>query len=244
MASTPPPSSIHELRVPKAPRHGAGYDSFEPYPPRQSARLAAQMSTDTRATTPPPLSPKRSARRHQVETLSPPQTRSPRKQSGHKKALFDDYNSEHSAVSDGSEPSSPVGRLSSAVFPARSQLLPTPAKTPRHKKSTENTGSIARSLFPASITASRQSKAAQKYSLDSFQEDSSGNSGSIEIYTDSRDRIPVMNNSHSNPFVSKGYQSRPRETPKSKRRDLSPDNSEEIDTKDALKRKDGMLYTL
>lgn len=245
MATTPPPS---DLREPRAPRHGAGYDSFDPYPTRQSARLAGHRSSESH-TTPPPPSPKKSnTRRNDIDTLSPPGTLSPRKKTVRGKAslINETLDLETSDLSDGA-----AHRFSrSAILPGRSLLLPTPAKTPRHQKSVGHFGVEARSLFPGNASSSSHTKNTKKpsgFSLDSFHEDSTGNNGPIEIFTDSRDRVPVVNQSLDNPFSSKSEpkMSSDSETPKAKRqRGPSRHVAPEINPKEAVKRTDGMLYTL
>ncbi|KAE8557145.1 hypothetical protein EYB25_001851 [Talaromyces marneffei] len=246
MATTPPPSDLRELREPRAPRHGAGYDSFDPYPTRQSARLAGQRSSEPH-TTPPPPSPKKSARRNGIDALSPPGTLSPRKKTVRGKAslINETLDVETSDLSDGAS----GHRLSrSAILPGRSLLLPTPAKTPRHQKSVGNFGAAARSLFP-NASSSSQTKSTKKpsgFSLDSFHEDSTSNNSSIEIFTDSRDRIPVANKRLDNPFLSKSEpkMSSDSEIPKAKRQRVASRHvAPEIDPKEAVKRTDGMLYT-
>lgn len=86
-------------------------------------------------------------------------------------------------------------------------MLPTPAKTPR-KKNVENTKTVARTLFtkPAQTTDSSRRVKGKKYngfSLESFHADPhQAASGSIEIFTDVRDRIPTLNTAEDNPFIS------------------------------------------
>ncbi|KAF3404350.1 hypothetical protein DPV78_002781 [Talaromyces pinophilus] len=250
MATTPPPSDFRELREPRAPRHGAGYDSFDPYPTRQSARLAGQRSSEAHATPPPP-SPKKSTRRNEVGTLSPPSTLSPRKKTvrGKGSLLNEIQDLESSDLSDGAGGASAHNFSRSGILPGHSFLLPTPAKTPRHQKSIGSFGATARSLFPVNASSSSPAKSTKKpsgFSLDSFHEDSTGNSYSIEIFTDSRDRIPVANKSLDNPFLSKPElkMSSDSETPKAKRQRVSSRQvAPEIDPKEAVKRTDGMLYT-
>lgn len=253
MATTPPPSDFRELREPRAPRHGAGYDSFDPYPTRQSARLAGQRSSEAH-TTPPPPSPKKSTRRNEIDTLSPPSTLSPRKKPVRGKAslLNETLDLESSDLSDGAGGASAHKFSRSALLSGRSLLLPTPAKTPRHQKSIGSFGAAARSLFPVDTSSSSPAKSTKKpsgFSLDSFHEDSgiAGTSYSIEIFTDSRDRIPVANKSLDNPFLSKPElkMSSDSETPKAKRQRVSSRHvAPEIDPKEAVKQTDGMLYTL
>lgn len=247
MAATPPPAA---LREPRAPRHGAGYDSFDPYPTRHSERLARQRSVDAH-TTPPPSSPKKGSRQIDINTLSPPRTLSPRKKPIRGKApLFTDRLDLDSSDLSDSATSSAQRHSHAAIVPSHSSLLPTPAKTPRHKKSHANFGSTARSLFPGDLSSSSRSKNTKKpsgFSLESFHEDSAGNNSSIAIYTDCRDRIPVANESLDNPFVSKSEAKMPsdNETVELKRRErTSRVVSTDIDPKEAVKRSDGLLYTL
>jgi hypothetical protein len=157
---------------------------------------------------------------------------------------------EASDLSDGTGGASAHLFSRSAIHPGRSLLLPTPAKTPRHQKSVGNLGAAARSLFPVNASSSSHTKSTKKpsgFSLDSFHEDSTGNNSSIEIFTDSRDRIPVANKNLDNPFLSKPElkMSSDSETPKAKRQRVTSRHvAPEIDPKEAVKRTDGMLYTL
>jgi hypothetical protein len=91
--------------------------------------------------------------------------------------------------------------------------LPTPAKTPRKRavQSQEALGSAARVLFtnrPANIEevmpSPRKNRKSRKLmsSLDSFEQvDEDGEK--IEIYTDSKERIPALDETEDNPFVTK-----------------------------------------
>jgi hypothetical protein len=236
MAATPPPTL---LREPRAPRHGAGYDSFDPYPTRHSARLATQRSADSH-TTPPPPSPRKAPRQNNLDTLSPPRTLSPRKKTARGKPRLD---LDSSDLSDGAGAS--LHRHSQPAI--ASNLLPTPMKTPRNRKSHTNFSSAARSLFPASN--SKSAKKPSGYSLGSFQEDLVDNhNSSIEIYTDSRDRVPVLNEDVDNPFLGNSEVTMPANTKnktEAKRRErASRVATSDIDPKEAVKRDDGMLYTL
>lgn len=184
--------------------------------------------------TPPPPSP-RKATRQDTDTLSPPRTLSPPKKTARGKALRlnERTDLESLDLSDGAGQS----------LHRHSHLLPTPVKTPR-KKSSANFGSTARSLFP-DLSTSRRSKKPSGFSLDSFQEDLANDHNSIAIYTDSRDRIPELNDSLENPFLSRPeiqMSSHDKTEPKRRERP-SRMAASDIDPKDAVKREDGMLYT-
>ncbi|KAL4810431.1 hypothetical protein BDV18DRAFT_57365 [Aspergillus unguis] len=234
MATTPPPPSF--LRIPPTPRHGTGYDQYEPYSTRHSARLASQRASTERRTTPPSAVPSqergisRSTKKQkttETETLSPPGSpMSPRKKMSSRLATqMDDLDSSNAAK--------PAQTQPSGLFASRMTegMLPTPAKTPR-KKPVDNAGSTARVLFPQ---PTQKKKKKTGFSLDSFTEDNA-QGGSIQIYTDSRDRIPEVDESEGNPFYQKpsaNVNPRP-----SRRKAQSRDK--EVD--DALERDDGMVY--
>lgn len=225
MATTPPPPSV--LREPPTPRHGPGYESYDPYPPRQSARLANKRLKQSRATTPsPPSSPLQSS----FERLSPPGSgaASPRKSGS------------APLGKDSALPSStdPADEASSDKAVKSFGSLITPAKTPR-KKTVDAPGSTARQLFPSG--SAKKTKKYTGFTLDSFHEDPEPNSSKIEIYTDTRDRIPQVNNRESNPFISG---SKPKPATKRRKVSTEADKTDEINPREYANRKDGMLYVL
>lgn len=67
------------------------------------------------------------------------------------------------------------------------QALPTPAKTPSKKKVSGDFSSTARAIFPTRSTM--PAKKSTPFSLESFESPGLNKKG-IQIYTDSRDRIP------------------------------------------------------
>ncbi|KAL4906100.1 hypothetical protein BDW74DRAFT_138483 [Aspergillus multicolor] len=237
MATTPPPASY--LRIPPTPRHGNGYDQYEPYSTRHSARLASQRASTESRTTPPPSFPisqgrgtSRGTKKQKTtesESLSPPGSpMSPRKKMSARTVAtqLDDEDSSTNA-----KPShSHASRLFRTTM--TEGMLPTPAKTPR-KKPVDNAGSTARVLFPQ--PAPKKKKKQTGFSLDSFSDDLS-QGDSIQIYTDSRDRIPEVDESEENPFYQKvSTTTKPRPSrPQTRSRD------KEVD--EALKREDGMVY--
>lgn len=240
MATTPPPPSF--LRTPPTPRHGAGYDEYEPYSTRHSARLASQRASTESRTTPPPSFPvsqgrgtSRSTKKQktaETETLSPPGSPvSPRKKMpGRNNATqLDDPDSFNTTK--------PAQSQASRLFRSTitEGMLPTPAKTPR-KKVVDNAGSTARVLFPTQ-SGQKKKKKQTGFSLDSFTDDASQDD-SIQIYTDSRDRIPEVDASEENPFYQKTSAST---KPRASRRKAGS-RDKEVD--EALKREDGMVYVL
>lgn len=218
MATTPPPPSPSALRMPAAPRHGPAYDGYEPYPTRASARLANQRVTRIEKT-PPPSSPSvrsrasgspKKQRKVEVEGLSPPRSTpgSPRKKARleghagtHPTHSLPDSNHHHHSLSHTSVLSHP-----SLLHPPTSRstmagdMLPTPIKTPSKKAVDDH--SAARALFAPPMSTLKRSKKHTGFSLGSFSEDLAPGQPAIQIYTDSRDRIPTMDPTEENPFYA------------------------------------------
>ncbi|KAL3469534.1 hypothetical protein BJX99DRAFT_69382 [Aspergillus californicus] len=230
MATTPPPPSF--LRIPPTPRHGTGYDQYEPYSTRHSARLAGQRTSTESRTPPPPSFPisqargtSRSGKKQkttETETLSPPGSpKSTRKKMPARDRVLtqslDDLDS-----------------FNSHPHPFRATMtegmLPTPAKTPR-KKTVDKAGSAARAIFPQS---NQKKKKKTGFSLDSFSDDARGES--IQIYTDSRDRVPEVDESEGNPFYKKPV------IPTKTRPSRCKLGGRDQEVDEALDREDGMVY--
>lgn len=207
MAATPPPPSPSSLRIPAAPRHGSGYDQYEPYPTRCSARIANQRASRVADKTPEPMCPssphkarsKQAARKYQTievdadEMFSAPGKSSKsyiRKRTGASvpSIAFDDYDLSSRTSH------SPNPRSRTTV----NQALPTPAKTPSKRKlSSSDISSASRTLFP---TQSTRPKKSTPLSLESFEAPASK---TIQIYTDSRDKIPKPVTDMETPFNAK-----------------------------------------
>ncbi|KAI9724415.1 MAG: hypothetical protein M1812_000483 [Candelaria pacifica] len=139
-------------------------------------------------------------------------------------------------------------------------MLPTPAKTPR-KRPTEpvaGMGPTARVLFPTQadtieeVVASPRKKGrkAKKYngfSLDSFTNETNGdgNAEKIEIFTDSKDKVPELDKSEDNPFYAKdGGEASGTVTSKrvGKTRKAERPVTRDPQVEEALKRNDGIVY--
>lgn len=146
-------------------------------------------------------------------------------------------------------------RSSSSIIGAAG-MLPTPSKTPQKpptEKKTAHIKSVARNLFSSDAdeaTLTPRKRSAKKYtgtSLESFAVEEVEEP--IEIFTDSRDRVPVRDEREDNPFLSSEnpfYSEAPRAAP-SKRQDKRKVKvpGEGVKTVDELAdRKDGMVYTL
>ena len=123
-------------------------------------------------------------------------------------------------------------------------MLPTPAKTPRKKK-VAYAGRVSRSLFTARSSDALESenilskkKKFSHFSLESFNADlgERNNRPALEVYTDSRDRIPTKSKKMSNLFGSREESMDGVEHTGRTRRDKPAENG--------LHREDGMWYVL
>ena len=137
-------------------------------------------------------------------------------------------------------------------------MLPTPVKTPQ-KKAVAPAGTERRSLFPASSHAPRneesdpnktKGKNFSHFSLESFSSDPTPcEKPRFEIYTDSRDRIPKINQNMDNPFLSKATGSEvsvdgAADSSKKRRKVDSGGYKRDAQVDEAVRRDDGLLYVL
>lgn len=139
-------------------------------------------------------------------------------------------------------------------------MLPTPVKTPRKKPvQPAAVQAAARVLFPSRpdkvedampTPRKRRNKKQVGFSLYSSMEDDGGavSENQIEIYTDSKDKVPELDPSEDNPFYDQHVQTvasaEPCKTKVSKKRkaEHSIDANKEIE--DAFNREEGMVYVL
>jgi hypothetical protein len=126
-------------------------------------------------------------------------------------------------------------------------MLPTPSETPRKRplQTEASLKSTARVLFPARPatidevvpTPRKQRKIKHLFTLESFANASDEPAEKIQIYTDSKERIPERDE-EDNPFIVKKGKAKAKATPqKSKRIDA---RAEEM--KQATDREEGMVY--
>ena len=139
-------------------------------------------------------------------------------------------------------------------------MLPTPAKTPR-KKSVNPVAvqTAARVLFPSRLDTvedampnprKRRNKRHVGFSLYSSMEDGgdAGSENQIEIYTDSKDKIPELDPSEDNPFYDQHAQTvdltEPRNKTGSKKRKAEHSIDARAEIEEAFNREEGMVYVL
>ncbi|KAI0391937.1 hypothetical protein F5Y17DRAFT_460349 [Xylariaceae sp. FL0594] len=125
------------------------------------------------------------------------------------------------------------------------QMLPTPSKTPCKQPTAQSEAasrSVARNLFGTSaVIADKPHKKAKKYtglSLESFRAEEVEED--IEIFTDSCESVPVVDQSAENPF----YGDHPVPEPsirRSKRKQVVIPGEGKLTVEDAVKRSDGVL---
>jgi hypothetical protein len=171
MTTTPPP--------------GAKYDDYEPYSPRRSSRIRAKEHIDQTvfATKPllknaPTLLPSTRKPLARQESLQSTQTLSP--------------------------PSSPISPARRALSPTRALfkhgMLPTPAKTPSKREEKYGSGRLlfaSRGANPQDAMPSpRRSRPTKRFTLDDEPDNER-----IQVYTDSVDCIPEVDEDADNPFI-------------------------------------------
>ncbi|KAM0286749.1 hypothetical protein ACHAQH_000769 [Verticillium albo-atrum] len=135
-----------------------------------------------------------------------------------------------------------------AAISHRSGMLPTPVKTPRKAPTESQAASIeavARNLFAGDdiMMTPRKKRTPKKYtgmSLESFTAENVQEE--IQIFTDSHDRVPTVDNSAENPFYGNNTTAQPEpRLRRSKRKVTVPgEGTQQVD--EALQRDDGMVY--
>ncbi|KAK4109705.1 hypothetical protein N656DRAFT_782537 [Canariomyces notabilis] len=260
--STPSPGATPRIRTPKAPQYGYS-DPYEPYTPRKSTRIAQRAADRTPS---PQLSsrhfsepqqtsfgsPKSSKKRMTsnlaTPALSPQKKRMPPMESSRRlSGTLTAESAANAAVALGLA-SNPESRSSRASALAGAGMLITPAKTPQ-KPPTEQAkakvGSIARTLFhnedDADVMPSPRKMRTQNYTLDSFCNEEEADEP-IQIYTDSHERIPEIDDSAENPFYV-GQSTAVPEPPKrrSTRQTVTIPGEGKVSVDEAIRREDGML---
>ncbi|GFP57950.1 hypothetical protein TASIC1_0009028700 [Trichoderma asperellum] len=146
-----------------------------------------------------------------------------------------------SAAPSASKDKSVAGR----AVASSSLMLPTPSKTPQKPPTSKETAEIqsfARNLFPTedadvSSPRKRRSKKYSSMTLEGFRAEAEED---IEIFTDSRERIPKKDDSKSNPFVGNATSAEPSKR-RTKRKVMVPgEGPQSID--EASRRDDGLIY--
>lgn len=133
-------------------------------------------------------------------------------------------------------------------------MLPTPDKTPKKapKEIAPQIKSVARSLFTTSrgqsddeLMPSRKSKKRAGYTIDSFEDHMQNEGAEIEIFTDSNERVPEVDESMENPFYGHGASMEPKAVKRaSKRQKITIPGEGEVTLEEAEAREDGLVYVL
>jgi len=137
-------------------------------------------------------------------------------------------------------------------------MLPTPAKTPRKKQvQPAAVNAAARVLFPVHSVEDamptprkRRNKRHVGFSLYSSQEDEedASSESKIQIYTDSKDKVPELDPTEDNPFYEQSEEHAPPPEPSkgrtSKKRKAATTAEDRKEIKDVFDRDEGMVYVL
>ncbi|KAL8995291.1 MAG: hypothetical protein Q9169_004935 [Polycauliona sp. 2 TL-2023] len=223
MTTTPPPRAI--VHTPPTPLHGARFDHNNHHSTtRKSTRQASRQSQRAVHTPPPNSAPNSSKSRFVTDIHSPPssthtspQLRATKRRRGNPVNDSPQSNTESSPGS--SLGMNPFLNSHDPFFPEPGSLnpnmamLPTPAKTPRKQDSRKATElqSAARVLFPTRLDKVEDAMPTKKgrrgrknvgFSLDSSGDDQESASA-IQIFTDSKDKVPELDLGEDNPFIEK-----------------------------------------
>ncbi|KAI1078888.1 hypothetical protein F5B20DRAFT_546565 [Whalleya microplaca] len=257
--STPsPPGRVH---TPGTPKHGYS-DPWEPFSPRKSARISSQQRSGDRSIdrTPSPRSSSsshhntRSSRKisdtFSTPIVSPHKRRQPAMDSVRRASgALTAEGAANAADSLGLTSTQP--KTQAAMTSSQSTgMLPTPAKTPRKQpdeKAQASVRAIARNLFSSeSEIMPSPRKKAKKYTgltLESFTAEEIENP--IEIFTDTRDRVPEVDNTNENPFYGNQPASTAEAEPskrRSKRKHVTIPGEGRRTIEEAIQREDGLVY--
>lgn len=261
MATTPPPQTV--VHTPPTPLHGAKFDNWNS---RKSTRQSSRRSQRVETTPRPASTIRRSICRNYIHDLSPPSSNPTSPQTRETKRRRGNLSGNTDITTDGSSISTsarmdPSASLSDGGQPGRGTLhlgpnmLPTPAKTPRKKdlRKTAEFQSAARVLFPTRLEnveeamptkKSRRTRKNVGFSLDSSG-DIEDSESRIQIFTDSKEKLPELDLSESNPFIDRpeeaGYLERRTSTGRGGR---STPVKTDAHIENTFNREQGMIYVL
>ncbi|KAI1275519.1 hypothetical protein F5Y07DRAFT_171424 [Xylaria sp. FL0933] len=245
--STPsPPGRVH---TPGTPKHGYS-DPWEPFSPRKSARISSRQQSTNR--TPSPRSSLQSTRSStkpsalfSTPATSPIKKRMPAMDSVRRASgALTAESTANAAGSLGISPKSQQKSHSAVATSLSAGMLPTPAKTPRKQpnpKTEAVSRGMARTLFVTEediLTPKKKSKKYTGLTLDSFRAEEVEED--IEIFTDTRDHFPEVDDSAENPFYGDHAVAEPSKR-RSKRKAVSVPGEGRQSVEDAVKRDDGVL---
>ncbi|KAI1769379.1 hypothetical protein GGR53DRAFT_474099 [Hypoxylon sp. FL1150] len=245
-ATPSPPTRVH---TPGSPKFGYN-DSWEPYTPRKSARISAQRANHQRTPSPNASSQRRSraitkpAFDASTPVASPQKKRQPAMDSVRRASVA--FSAQGSSATKSLAAGSSQHKSKPSSTASRSLgMLPTPAKTPQKEpdeKMKANVRAVARNLFSndadSMLTPKRKAKKYSGLTLDSFTAEETNDP--IEIFTDSRDQVPVVDNGDENPFYG-DYAATPIQT-RSRAKKVSIPGEGKQDMDEVLHREDGIVY--
>lgn len=275
-ATTPTRSrSPARVHTPPTPRLGGYHDNWEPYSPtRKSARISSRLANshaNNRTPSPTPHSSARISRpRHQANTSaartagppsttdmhSPPATLSPQKKRQPTSASASALRTASGSLTAQSIRDAAVALKmdSTTSAPRAGFALPTPAKTPARlnpEQTDKEVTAIARNLFGAQAqedapltvkkTRTKRSVGVSRRSFEILDDEAP-----IEIFTDSENRVPEVDDTTENPFYGEAgitaAAAPVRRSPRHRNSAAVAKEKELVEEK--LSRDDGLLYVL
>ena len=275
MATTPPISSV--IHTPSTPRHAGEISRHyitrktTRYTSTRRTRATVTPPPDTQGNHSVLATKARKASSPHSSTIPPQSPPSSTKTSPHQKVSKGKKSSKSSKmeveglVEGGLSPEDyshdniqPSGNL--ADTNAHQHMLPTPASLPRKKTIPKNTvDAAARVLFPArpdntdeAMPTPRKNHKHRRhvgFSLySSMEDDGTSSEEKIQIYTDSKDKVPEMDVREDNPFLEPPIEEQPPPEPvkarSTKKRKLSHGVETNPQIEEAFNRDEGIVYVL
>ncbi|OAP63420.1 hypothetical protein AYL99_02647 [Fonsecaea erecta] len=275
MTSTPPLQIASTPQTPETPLHGAAYERSNTSSNRRATRTSSRIASTNLHSTPDgrekipdveaPVTTPRSSRKARPRVApgyqspeSTPKHKAPRRVHVISPPSPDD---ETLPLNTNKPPPSKshLQPFASSSTTISDGMLPTPVKTPK-KKMIPKASNAARALFQDNTLSAnhlvdfepspkrnRKSKRYNGFSLESFTVGNDDSRGQVQIYTDSRDRVPHVDNSESNPFIERSMNGETSSSRKiagtSKRRKVSGERKKlDPQVEEAIEKDDGMVY--
>ncbi|KAI1826743.1 hypothetical protein F4861DRAFT_43901 [Xylaria intraflava] len=245
--STPSPPGT--VRTPGTPKYGYS-DAWAPFSPRKSARISSRQQSTNRTPSPrsshqPTNSSTKPSIHFSTPAGSPQKKRLPNMDSVRRASnslTVEGAANAADALGIVSKQQKPVGATATSHA---TTMLPTPAKTPRKQPSAKLDAAsrdVARNIFATDAdimpTPKKKAKRYTGLTLDSFRAEDMEES--IEIFTDSRDRVPELDDSVENPFYGDHPVAEPLKR-RSKRKSVVIPGDGRQSIEDAVRRDDGVL---
>jgi hypothetical protein len=246
MAQTP--VRPRRLHTPPAPRLGAQEDDWTPFTPRRSTRVAAQRSRGPQTQSPVTGRLPTTSSAHAFSPPSSPLSPSHNTSRSHAKSGKRSIPPPRKQKARALSPESSETEIDESLM-ASKPMLPTPAKTPRKKDPVRDSLNFnSRVLFHPRLAnvddampTPKKSRRSKAFVLDPFSS-MEQQSDKIEVYEDSKERVPTVDYDEDNPFLVKPGAQKSKPATRSSR--SRPKSERETKMEVAARNDEGVVYVL